>query len=104
MVVELELGAIAVTALIQSSRILEAEGTSDFVGFASGVPIASVDSLVASHRASVNCFDEAASVSGAIRVLKQVFRGLIKDIHLNENEMADQFVASLHRYFSHILY
>lgn len=89
---------MAVTALIQSARILEAEGTSDFVGFSSGVPIASVDTLVAAHRASTTSFDEAASVSGAIRVLKQVFRDLIKDIHLNENVLADQFVASMHRF------
>lgn len=97
MVVEIELGAVAVTALIQSARILEAEGTSDFVGFSSGVPVAAIDTLVVAHRAATTCFDEAASVSGAIRILKQVFRQLIKDIHLHENTLADQLVSSLHR-------
>lgn len=96
-VVELELGAVALTALIQCARILEAEGTSDFVGFTSGVPVASIDTLVAAHRSVTNCFDESASVSGAIRILKQVFRELIRDIHVNENALADQFVANMYR-------
>ena len=62
----MELGAVAVTALIQSARITEAEGGTDSTGFISAIALAS-DSLFGRVK-TIAHYDEAAAVSGAMKV------------------------------------
>lgn len=102
-IAELEIGAVAVNALIQNVRIVEAEGASESIGFVNSSANAAIDKLVAKGMrptATITDFDEAASVSDALRVLREVFHGLIKDIHVNEDFCADQLVIHMYRYDS----
>lgn len=61
------MGAVAVTALVQASRIAEAEGGTDSVGFISG-SILETDSLFGRSK-NIALYDEAASVSGCLKVI-----------------------------------
>uniref|UniRef100_A0AC34GQD3 DNA polymerase epsilon catalytic subunit n=1 Tax=Panagrolaimus sp. ES5 TaxID=591445 RepID=A0AC34GQD3_9BILA len=100
-IAELEIGAVAVNALIQNVRIIEAEGSSESIGFVNSAANAAIDQLVAKGMrptATITDFDEAASVSDALRVLRQVFHELIKEIHVNENACADQLVVHMYRW------
>lgn len=64
--VELELGALAVSALVHGARIAEAEGGSGSVGFLSSASL-SADALFGRVR-TIAHYDEAAAVSGALKV------------------------------------
>jgi hypothetical protein len=85
------------TALLQSSRIAEAEGTSELVGFVSDAVTMSIEDAL-SHRFCLSNYDEGIAVSGVLRVLKEVFHELVHDIHVNKNVLADQLVMNMHRY------
>lgn len=102
-VADLEIGALAVTALIQNVRIIEAEGTSEYIGFSNAATNVSIDKFVSNGMrptTSITEFDEAASLSGVMKVLRIVFHELIKHIHEDENTFADQLVMNLYRWLS----
>uniref|UniRef100_A0A915Q6B6 DNA polymerase epsilon catalytic subunit n=1 Tax=Setaria digitata TaxID=48799 RepID=A0A915Q6B6_9BILA len=94
--VELELGAVDVTALVQSSGIADAEGGTDSVGFLSGT-ILSADALLGYVR-SIAQYDEGAAVAGPLKVLRLLLHDCIKDIHLYGSKIADQVIISLDRW------
>ncbi|KAI6220384.1 DNA polymerase epsilon catalytic subunit [Aphelenchoides fujianensis] len=97
--VEFDLGVLAVTALMQSAAIAEAEGTSEHVGFAAEQPHITIDGTVRSvRRAMLSEFNEAVSVSAALRVLRGVCTELVRDIGPTESTFADQMVISLYRW------
>lgn len=67
------MGALAVTALMQSAAIAEAEGTSEYVGFAAEQSHMTIDA--ATHvvrKEAMADFNEAFSISGALRVLSLI--------------------------------
>uniref|UniRef100_A0A0N5A8U1 DNA polymerase epsilon catalytic subunit n=1 Tax=Syphacia muris TaxID=451379 RepID=A0A0N5A8U1_9BILA len=94
--VELELGAVAVTAIIQSARIIEAEGGVDSTGFISANTLAS-DSLLGRVK-SIAHYDEAAAISGAVKVLRHFLQDCIRDIHIYGSKIADQIVMNTYRW------
>ncbi|KHN70755.1 DNA polymerase epsilon catalytic subunit A [Toxocara canis] len=94
--VELELGALAVSALVHGARIAEAEGSSDSVGFLSSVSL-SADVLLGRVK-TIAQYDEAAAVSGALKVLRSMLQDCVKDIHINSNPIADQVVINIYRW------
>lgn len=49
------------------------------------------------HRLALTNYDESISASGALRILKEIFHDLVRDIHLYENVFADQLVINMHR-------
>uniref|UniRef100_A0A7E4VKY8 DNA polymerase epsilon catalytic subunit n=1 Tax=Panagrellus redivivus TaxID=6233 RepID=A0A7E4VKY8_PANRE len=101
-VAELDLGAVAVTALIQNVRIIEAEGACEFVAFDNTAPQATgVDKQIVNGlrpTASLTSYDEGAAVSSALKHLRTVFQELIKDIHYNQTELADLLVVHMYRW------
>uniref|UniRef100_A0A915AYJ0 DNA polymerase epsilon catalytic subunit n=1 Tax=Parascaris univalens TaxID=6257 RepID=A0A915AYJ0_PARUN len=94
--VELELGALAVSALVHGARIAEAEGGSGSVGFLSSASL-SADALFGRVRTIAN-YDEAAAVSGALKVLRLMLQDCVKDIHTNSNPIADQLIVNIYRW------
>lgn len=95
-VVDVELGAVAVTALLQRTRIEEAEGMSGAVGFTSATPSLTIEGVLA-QRTTMTDFDEAASVDSALWILKQVFHDLLREIYATGNTFADTLVMSMQR-------
>ena len=93
---DLSLGAVAVTALLQSSRISEAEDVAESIGFASDNAAMSIENAL-SQRFCLTNYDEALAVSGDLRVLKDVFHELVKDIHVHKNVIADQLIMNMYR-------
>ncbi|KAH7700966.1 DNA polymerase epsilon catalytic subunit, partial [Aphelenchoides avenae] len=96
-VVDVELGAVAVTALLQRTRIEEAEGMSGAVGFTSATPSLTIEGVLA-QRTTMTDFDEAASVDSALWILKQVFHDLLREIYATGNTFADTLVMSMQRW------
>uniref|UniRef100_A0A915CMU3 DNA polymerase epsilon catalytic subunit n=1 Tax=Ditylenchus dipsaci TaxID=166011 RepID=A0A915CMU3_9BILA len=97
-VVSLSLGAVAVSALLHNSRIIEAEGISEAVSFTSGNMKMSIEDAM-SHRLALTNYDEAAASSGSLKVLKEVFHELIRDIFYGKNELfADLLICNMHRW------
>uniref|UniRef100_A0A158Q8A2 DNA polymerase epsilon catalytic subunit n=1 Tax=Elaeophora elaphi TaxID=1147741 RepID=A0A158Q8A2_9BILA len=94
--VELELGAVDVTAIVQSASIADAEGGVDSVGFLTG-SVLSADALLGYIR-SIAQYDEGAAVAGPLKVLRLLLHECIKDIHLYGNKIADQVIISLDRW------
>ncbi|TKR92593.1 hypothetical protein L596_007218 [Steinernema carpocapsae] len=95
-VAELDIGAIAVSALIQKAKIAEAEGTSDTVGFITGDQLA-VDAI-AGNKKDIATYDEAASVNPSVQVLRKMLLDCVREIHSNQNDIADKIVANAHRW------
>ena len=92
------MGVLAVTAIMQSSSIAEAEGTSEYVGFASEQPHMTIEGTAQTMRKAVLTeFNEAVSISGALRVLRSMCTSLIRDIQPGESNFTDQLIISLYR-------
>ncbi|VDM81734.1 unnamed protein product, partial [Strongylus vulgaris] len=68
--VEFELEAVAVTALVQRGRLLEAEGADDAVAFDSTAALPS--DAYCGLRNTISAFDEGAAVDAALKILKQM--------------------------------
>lgn len=49
------------------------------------------------NRLVLTNYDENISANGALRILKEVFHDLVRDIYLHENVFADQLVINMHR-------
>ena len=83
---------------MQSAAIAEAEGTSEYVGFASEQPNMTIEGTSHSLRkAKMADFNEAVSISGALRVLRSLCLSLIRDIKPGESNCADQLIIALYR-------
>ncbi|VDK66069.1 unnamed protein product [Gongylonema pulchrum] len=63
----MELGAVDVTAIVQASRIADAEGGADSIGFLTGDAL-SADTLLG-HVRSVAQYDEGAAVAGPLKII-----------------------------------
>jgi len=97
--VEFNLGVLAVTALMNSALIAEAEGTSENVGFASECPHMTIEERLNGVRKDrMTEFNESVSISGALRVLRSICARLIRDIKPGESDFADQLIISLYRW------
>ncbi|CAB3408448.1 unnamed protein product [Caenorhabditis bovis] len=96
--VELQLRAVAVTALVQRSRVLEAEGADDVVAFdtANVLPFQSITG----EKNSLACYDEGASVDGSIKILKQMLTECVRHIAQHSNARADEIVMTVGRWLN----
>lgn len=90
------MGAVAVTALLQSIKIAEAEGSSELVGFVSDATTLSIEDALF-HRHNLDNYDEGIAVSAVLRILREVVNELVREIHVNRNALADQLVINMHR-------
>lgn len=83
---------------MQSAAIAEAEGTSEYVGFAAEQSHMTIDA--ATHvvrKEAMADFNEAFSISGALRVLRGLCTSLIRDIKPGENSFANHLIIALYR-------
>ncbi|VDK64477.1 unnamed protein product [Anisakis simplex] len=83
-------------ALVHNARIADAEGGSGSTGFLSSVSL-SGDVLCGKVK-TIAQYDEAASVSGAMKVLRSMVQECAKDIHLSSNAIADQLIVNIYRW------
>lgn len=81
---------------MQSAAIAESEGTSEYVGFASERPHMTIEGTSHKMRKAAE-FNEALSISGALRILRNMCTSLIRDIRPGESNFADQLVIALYR-------
>lgn len=96
--VELQLSAVAVTALVQRSRVLEAEGADDVVTFDSMSTIAQQSITGAGQ--SIACYDEGAAVDASIKILKQMLTECVRHIAHQGNRHADEVVMTVSRWLN----
>lgn len=94
--VELHLNAVAVTALVQRSRVLEAEGVEEAVAFDNAQALPTQSLL--GNKSSLSTYDEGAAVDGTLKVLKQMLTEAVKDIAHNGNVRADEVVITVNRW------
>ncbi|UMM15271.1 hypothetical protein L5515_002763 [Caenorhabditis briggsae] len=97
--VELQLSAVAVTALVQRSRVLEAEGADDVVTFDSMNTIAQ-QSVTGGTQNSIACYDEGAAVDASIKILKQMLTECVRHIAHQGNRHADEVVMTVSRWLN----
>ncbi|KAI6196280.1 DNA polymerase epsilon catalytic subunit A [Aphelenchoides besseyi] len=97
--VEFDLGVLAISSLMQSAIIAEAEGTSEYIGFTAEQTHMTIDAAAHSlRRAALSEYNEAFSVSAALRVLRSVCTEMVRDIRPNESTFADQMIINLYRW------
>ena len=98
--VELDLGAVPVSALLQSHAIAEKEGAASAIGFDSAGPASmAVDEMVAGgNRKLLASYDEGALCAPAFRVLKHLVHAWVRDIAERHNEYADDLVQHFYRW------
>ena len=97
--VELQLSAVAVTALVQRSRVLEAEGADDVVTFDSMNTIAQ-QSITGGTVNAIACYDEGAAVDASIKILKQMLTECVRHIAHQGNRHADEVVMTVSRWLN----
>lgn len=51
-----------------------------------------------SRRLALTNYDETVAVSGALKVLKEMFCEIVNDIKNDENVIADSMANNMHRY------
>jgi DNA polymerase epsilon subunit 1 len=96
--VEFDLCVLAVSALMQSATIAEAEGTSEYIGFTAEQPHMTIEKTnYALKKSAMTDFNEAVSISGAMRVLRTLCANLIREIKPGESNFTDQLIISLYR-------
>ncbi|CAI5437915.1 unnamed protein product [Caenorhabditis angaria] len=96
--VELQLSAVAVTALVQRSRVLEAEGADDVVAFDSANQLPS--QALQGVKNSIACYDEGAAVDSSLKVLKQMLTECVRQIAHFSNARADEVVMTVGRWLN----
>uniref|UniRef100_A0A914LJI1 DNA polymerase epsilon catalytic subunit n=1 Tax=Meloidogyne incognita TaxID=6306 RepID=A0A914LJI1_MELIC len=95
---EISIGALAVTALLQSVKISEAEGTSEYIGFTCNkLSTLSIEELINS-RVGGKYINDCIAVNGELACLREMFHRLVRDIHYRKNLIADQLVINMHRW------
>nr|CAD2169888.1 unnamed protein product [Meloidogyne enterolobii] len=95
---EISIGALAVTALLQSVKISEAEGTSEYIGFTCNkLSTLSIEELI-NCRVGGKYINDCIAVNGELACLREMFHRLVRDIHYRKNLIADQLVINMHRW------
>ncbi|CEF64463.1 DNA polymerase epsilon catalytic subunit A [Strongyloides ratti] len=95
-VVDINLGCLAVCALLQANKIAEAEGTNYSLGFASGVELAK--DKIFGKEIWFSIMDEAAAANKSVEVLRQVVVECVKDINSDGAMLADEVISNIHRW------
>uniref|UniRef100_A0AC35TLD7 DNA polymerase epsilon catalytic subunit n=1 Tax=Rhabditophanes sp. KR3021 TaxID=114890 RepID=A0AC35TLD7_9BILA len=95
-VVDIDIKCIAVAALIQQTRIAEAEGTSDSLGFTSGTELAK--DKILGKETYFSHMDEAAASNKAVTVLRQVIVECYRDILAHNNDLANEIITNIHKW------
>ncbi|XP_064470762.1 DNA polymerase epsilon catalytic subunit A-like [Ornithodoros turicata] len=97
--VELDIGGLAVSTIIQSQNLTELEGVSSNVAFDAGMAHISLDEMVSGGQSSsLVSYDEMALSASAFRLLRSMVSGWLRDVSVYGNVFADFQLAQLFRW------
>lgn len=96
--VELAIDSLAVTALLQASKIQEIEGASSAITF-DVIPQASLEEMI-SHNpaASLSNYDESALCSAALKVMRSMVNSWLREVAIDRNVFADFQIVHFYRW------
>ncbi|PAV80405.1 hypothetical protein WR25_03570 [Diploscapter pachys] len=94
--IELELGFVAVTALVQRGRLLNAEGADDTVAFDSSAALPA--EAVIGVRNTISAYDEGAAVDAAMKILKGMLSDCLREMAVTQNVRANEMLLGLSRW------
>lgn len=95
--VELNIDSLAVSALLQASRIQEMEGAASAITF-DVVPQASLDDMIANQGQTLPSYDETALCSQAFRVMRSMVNLWLRDVSLHKSAFADFQIIHFYRW------
>lgn len=96
--VELAIDSLAVTALLQASKIQEIEGASSAITF-DVVPQASLEDMIANNpHATVSNYDESALCSAALKIMRSMVNCWLREVAIDRNVFADFQIVHFYRW------
>ncbi|KAJ6622010.1 DNA polymerase epsilon catalytic subunit 1 [Pseudolycoriella hygida] len=96
--VELAIDSLAVSALLQASKVQEMEGASSAITF-DVIPQASLDDMVNRNDASIlPSYDDTALCSAAFRVMRSMINGWLREVTINRNVFSDFQIVHFYRW------
>ncbi|XP_049530617.1 DNA polymerase epsilon catalytic subunit 1 [Anopheles darlingi] len=96
--VELTVESLAVSALLQASKVQELEGTSSAITFDT-VPQASLEELITAVGGQpLSSYDETALCSQAFRVMRSLVNAWLREVSINRNVFADFQIVHFYRW------
>lgn len=96
--VELAIDSLAVTALLQASKIQELEGASSAITFDTA-PQASLEEMISMNPASnLSNYDESALCSAAFKVMRSLVNSWLREVTIDRNVFADFQIVHFYRW------
>uniref|UniRef100_A0A182JCC0 DNA polymerase epsilon catalytic subunit n=1 Tax=Anopheles atroparvus TaxID=41427 RepID=A0A182JCC0_ANOAO len=98
--VELNVESLAVSALLQASRVQELEGTSSAITF-DVIPQASLEEMITSSGPGgqqLSSYDETALCSQAFRVMRTMVNTWLREVSINRNVFSDFQIIHFYRW------
>ncbi|KAG0692675.1 DNA polymerase epsilon catalytic subunit A [Chionoecetes opilio] len=94
---ELDVDALAVTAVLQANNINEMEGTSSSVTF-DAAPQASLQDMMSGAESTAVVYDETIRCASAFKVLRQMVAAWLRDVSVYQNVFADYQIVHFYRW------
>lgn len=96
--VELAIDSLAVTALLQASKIQEIEGASSAITF-DVIPQASLEDMISNNpSANLSNYDESALCSAALKVMRSMVNSWLREVAIERNVFADFQIVHFYRW------
>lgn len=96
--VELAVDSLAVTALLQASKIQEIEGASSAITF-DVVPQASLEDMISNNpSSSLSNYDESALCFAALKVMRSMINSWLREVAIDRNVFADFQIVHFYRW------
>uniref|UniRef100_A0A182REB1 DNA polymerase epsilon catalytic subunit n=1 Tax=Anopheles funestus TaxID=62324 RepID=A0A182REB1_ANOFN len=97
--VELTVESLAVSALLQASKVQELEGTSSAITF-DVMPQASLEDMITSgpNGQQLSNYDETALCSQAFRVMRMMVNAWLREVSINRNVFSDFQIIHFYRW------
>lgn len=96
--VELAIDSLAVTALLQASKIQEIEGASSAITFDT-VPQASLEEMITNNPlTTLSSYDESALCSAALKIMRSMVNSWLREVAIDRNVFADFQIVHFYRW------
>ncbi|XP_053674267.1 DNA polymerase epsilon catalytic subunit 1 [Anopheles nili] len=97
--VELNVESLAVSALLQASKVQELEGTSSAITF-DVIPQASLEEMIANGTGGqqLSSYDETALCSQAFRIMRTMVNTWLREVSVNRNVFSDFQIIHFYRW------
>lgn len=96
--VELAIESLAVSALLQASKVQDMEGASSAITF-DVIPQASLDEMMTNNQlTTLPSYDETALCSAAFRVMRSMVNGWLREVSIHRNVFSDFQIVHFYRW------